>query len=455
MQTFKTFREFDRPVQVALANMLANNTGFYMLIPFLSVYMANGLGLAVWIVGLVLGIRVLSQQCLALVGGSIADRIGYKTAMVIAAFLRTIAFALFGLADGPLEFIAGVILTGFGGALGTPAVRAYLSHGSGKRRVEAFALLDVTQHVGTLLGPLLGAALITVDFRYVCFGAASSFAVLTFLQLRFLPESEAETISNTGAMLRAWGHPLTNRPFLLFNASILGYFTLINQLYLGLPLEAQRVTGTSAGVGLMFGVLALAGIFGQLPIATLAQSRLRATVAMALGLGMMGAAFAPLMASATLLPVPATATEDWLSVHGVTLPTTLLGPVTLTFNVTPLIVSCLVLMVGQMLAAPFVLATVTAFSDPRLVGTYFGVYGMVQGFGAVIGNIVGGGAFDLARTAGLPWLPWALMVALGLICAISIVLLERAGTFAGHTPDGPPVVEAPVVAVAGSAGSER
>src|ERR671913_2604806 len=74
MQTVASFRSFDRPVQVAILNMLVNNIGFYMLIPFLAGYMANGLGLALWTVGLVLGIRVLSQQGMSLIGGSIGDR---------------------------------------------------------------------------------------------------------------------------------------------------------------------------------------------------------------------------------------------------------------------------------------------------------------------------------------------------------------------------------------------
>ena len=101
MQTLRSFRSFERPVQVAIANMLANNVGFYMLVPFLAGYMANGLGLALWVVGLVLGIRTLSQQGMSLFGGSIADRIGYKQAIVAGSILRTFGFALFeGIASG-------------------------------------------------------------------------------------------------------------------------------------------------------------------------------------------------------------------------------------------------------------------------------------------------------------------------------------------------------------------
>src|SRR6185503_16295799 len=178
MQTLRSFRSFDRPVQVAIANMLANNVGFYMLVPFLAGYMANGLGLALWTVGLVLGIRTLSQQGMSLFGGSIGDWIGYKRAIVLGCIVRTVAFALFGFVDGPVGMAVGAILTGLGGALLTPAIKAYLAHVAGPRRTEAFALLDVTIHGGSLLGPLVGVMLLGVDFRLVCNGAAAMFALV-------------------------------------------------------------------------------------------------------------------------------------------------------------------------------------------------------------------------------------------------------------------------------------
>ncbi|MCA1695790.1 MAG: MFS transporter, partial [Actinobacteria bacterium] len=72
------FRSFDRPVQLLLVNQLSINIGFYMLIPYLAGYLAGDLGLAVWVVGLVLGVRNFAQQGMFLIGGTLADRLGYK-----------------------------------------------------------------------------------------------------------------------------------------------------------------------------------------------------------------------------------------------------------------------------------------------------------------------------------------------------------------------------------------
>jgi hypothetical protein len=78
-----------------------------------------------------------------------------------------------------------------------------------------------------------------------------------------------------------------------------------------------------------------------------------------------------------------------------------------------------------MLAAPFISSTIVSLSAGRLVGTYFGVYAVAQGVGAALGNVAGGAGFDLARAAGSPGLPWALMAAIGLACAAGLLGLDR------------------------------
>lgn len=91
------WRSFTRPVQLLALNQLTINIGFYMLMPYLANYLAGDLGLAVWLVGLILGIRNFSQQGMFLLGGSLADRWGYKPMILTGLVLRTLGFALLGL----------------------------------------------------------------------------------------------------------------------------------------------------------------------------------------------------------------------------------------------------------------------------------------------------------------------------------------------------------------------
>jgi MFS family permease len=377
----------------------------------------------------VLGIRVLSQQGMSLIGGSIGDRLGYKSAIVAGSLLRTVAFTLFSFVDGPIGMAVGAILTGLGGALLSPAIKAYLAHAAGPRRTEAFALLDVTIHGGSLLGPLVGAMLLGVDFRLVCYGAAAVFALVALLQWRFLPVSDIPVAPTQQSIVRSWGAPLANRPFVLFCASVLGYFFLYNQVYLGLPLKIQRLTGTEASVGPLFTVLAIVGILGQVPITAWAESRLHPTRAIVVGLALMGLAFVPLMLTAAVLPIDSAAAVGMLLRAGLAPSIASAGALAeflhLTVNLAPLALGCVLLIGGQMLAAPFISSTIVSLSAGRLVGTYFGVYAVVQGVGAALGNFAGGAAFDLARAAGSPGLPWSLMAAVGLACAAGLLGLDR------------------------------
>lgn len=104
---------FDRPARLLMANQFAINLGFYMLMPYLADHLAHGLGLAAWTVGLVLGVRNLSQQGMFLVGGTLADRYGCKPMILTGCALRTVAFALLAVADSLPVLIAASALTGW------------------------------------------------------------------------------------------------------------------------------------------------------------------------------------------------------------------------------------------------------------------------------------------------------------------------------------------------------
>jgi MFS family permease len=132
-------RSYERSVQLLMVNQFTINLGFYMLMPYLAAHLSGTLGLTGWIVGLVLGVRNFSQQGMFLVGGTLADRLGYKPMIVAGCVLRTLGFATLGLVDSLPALLAASAATGLAGALFNPAVRAYLAADAGERRVEAFA----------------------------------------------------------------------------------------------------------------------------------------------------------------------------------------------------------------------------------------------------------------------------------------------------------------------------
>lgn len=423
LQTFRQIAAFGRPVHVLLANMLVNNVAFYMLVPFLASHFTNTLGIASWLVGLILGLRNLSQQGLFLVGGTLSDRFGYRRLIVVGCILRSVGFGLFGVFDAAAGLAFASFLSGFAAALSTPAGRAYLARESGDRRAEAFAVLGMTLDVGAVLGPLIGALLLGYDFRAVAFTAGGLFLILGYLQYRYLPERDDLKPTSRQAVLDDWREVLANRPFVLFSLAMFGYFALINQEYLGIPLEVRRVTGSDTSLGALFALSAAIGILGSVPITSFSKARLGAPRAMQIGMLLLGLAFVPLWLAGPLLPVDEATVTRMIGGSLVS------GPIAdlavWVVNIAPLALCISVLTFGALMVQPFAMETVTNFGGERLVGTYIGMYYLVQGLSGALGNAAIGAAFDVASARDAQWLPWAVLVAIGCAAAAALALLDR------------------------------
>ncbi|BDM71463.1 putative ABC transporter, permease protein [Streptomyces nigrescens] len=426
--TLAQLRSYERSAQLLMVNQFTINLGFYMLMPYLAAHLSGTLGLAGWLVGLVLGVRNFSQQGMFLVGGTLADRFGYKPLIVAGCVLRTLGFATLGLVDSLPALLAASAATGLAGALFNPAVRAYLAAATGDRRLEAFALFNVFYQAGILLGPLVGMVLTGAGFRVTCLVAAGVFALLSVVQIRALPahggraERERAAGRHTG-VLAQWRGVLANRPFLLFSAAMTGSYVLSFQVYLALPLEVKRLGGEgpfgTAAVAALFAVSGLSTILGQTRVTRWCKARMPAGRALAWGLLTMALAFLPLLA-ATALPVPDAGAGRWA------------------LAAVPPALSALLLAVGTMITYPFEMDTIVRLSGDRLVATHYGLYNTFCGIGITLGNLLTGAALDASRSAGLPALPWLVLPALGLACGAALLGLHRTGRLTRH--GGPAVV---------------
>ncbi|MFD8377250.1 MFS transporter [Streptomyces sp. NPDC059679] len=400
-----------------MVNQFTINLGFYMLMPYLAAHLSGTLGLAGWLVGLILGVRNFSQQGMFLVGGTLADRFGYKPLIIAGCVLRTAGFTALGLVDSLPALLAASAATGLAGALFNPAVRAYLAADAGERRVEAFALFNVFYQAGILLGPLVGMVLTGIDFRVTCLTAAAVFAVLSVVQIRALPPRRADDARDAAreSVLSQWRDVVANRPFLLFSAAMIGSYVLSFQVYLALPLEVRRLGGQgeagAAAVALLFAVSGLSTILGQTKVTAWCKARMAPGQALAWGLFAMGVAFLPLLL-VTAVPEPEGGVGRWL------------------LAAVPPALSALLLALGTMIAYPFEMDTIVRLSGERLVATHYGLYNTICGVGITLGNLLTGAALDAARAAGMSALPWCALLTLGLACAAALYGLHRTGRLA-------------------------
>jgi predicted MFS family arabinose efflux permease len=408
VSALRQFLEQSRAVQVLLLNELTIFLSFYMLFPYLAVYFREHLGFSVWMVGLILGIRTLCQQGLTVIGGTLADRLGYKPLIIAGLGLRAAGFALFGFVDSLPGTLAAAVLTGLAGAMFGPALRAYLAAEAPARRTEVFALANLAAQVGTLLGPPVGVALLVFSFRVTCVVAGIIFLGLMLLQFRYLPRRIDHVPEGPQPVLREWGEVLGNRGFLLFAGTMLAYSVLVSQMYLALPLEVRRVTGSDAGIGALFVMSSILTLAGQIHVTEWCRRRYRPPEAIALGLALMGLAF--------LAPLAA-ALGPSLGAHG--------GAGAALTRLGPTMIAMALLSVGMMVVSPFSMAMVPRFARDRLIATYYGFYSMAGGLGTMTGNALLGAALDAQSHPALAALPWAIMVAIGAGAALAMRGLDR------------------------------
>ncbi|ROO85544.1 putative MFS family arabinose efflux permease [Actinocorallia herbida] len=416
-------RSFSRSARLLMVNQFGINLGFYLLMPFLADHLSEGLGLTGALVGIVLGVRNLSQQGMFLVGGTLADRFGPKPLIVAGCLLRTGGFALLGLVDTLPGLVLGAAATGLAGALFNPAVRAYLAAEAGARRVEAFAAFNAFYQAGILAGPVVGLALTAVGFRTTCLTAAAVFAVLTVAQLTALPH-RPPTPSGRLPVRTTWRQVLGDRRFLAFSAAMCGTYLLSFQTYLALPLALRALDpgGGRAAVAVtaMFAAGGLLTVLAQTRLTAWCARRWSPGRALVRGNALLSAAF--LLPALTGAAVPARPSLAGFAVAAA-----------------PLLATGVLIACATMITFPFEMDVIVTLSGDRLVATHYGLYNTIAGVGIALGNLGAGAALDLARRLGAPALPWLALAAVG---ATTTAVLHRLGSTGRLTAGHPAPIEA-------------
>lgn len=382
------WRTLSPVARLLVANGLAFNLGFYMMMPYLAQHIGGTLGLAGWAAGLVMGLRVFSQQGLFLLGGTLGDRIGYRPAIVWGCLVRSVGFGLLGWASSLPVLLLAAFLTGFAGALFTPCAQAYLASEcrTDTQRQYAFSLHNLASEAGMLLGPLVGMVLTEVDYRVTGAVSGSVFLLLTLLQWHMLPASVV--VPQAQAMGKQWRSMLRHRAFMAFTLLAAAYQVLFHQLYLAIPAYIRSVQHDTGLLGSVFTLTAVVGVTLQLPATRLVQRHLGVAVAMGGGLALMGLSY---LALPLLSHVPVVAV---------------------------LLQACL-LSLGSILCFPLFAAHIPRFADPSSMGSYYGLYASVGGCVALLGNVIVGALLG-SGVASPPSLIWYALALVGLACGWGI-----------------------------------
>jgi len=363
--------------------------GFFMIIPLLSIYYVEQLGWAATSIGIVLAVRQFTQQGLTPISGILADRFGAKGLILGGLLLRTIGFGSMAWADTfPLLIVCSIVAALGGSMFESPRSASVAALTDETNRGRYYALTGVVNQLGLTIGTQLGALLLAFDFKVVALVAAAAFFMTFLVTLVFLPPVKVaaeDTGLTDGVRMVA-----RDRPFIVYNAFLMGYWFLWVQLSISLPLAAKTVGGDASTVGLIYGINAALTIILQYPLLKLASKWLRPLPVLIIGIALMAAG---------------------------------LGAIALATDV-PGLLSCVVLFAaGALLASPSQQTVTAALANPAALGSYFGISSLALAFGGGFGNLSGGILYDMGKQLSLPALPWLVFLMVGLCSAGGLTLM--------------------------------
>lgn len=399
-KTFAKVRVLPPVVKLLLLSMVLFNIGFYLVIPFLAVHLSEDLGFASWVVGLVLGLRIFSQQGMFFIGGSLADRFGKRPIILLGIAIRVVGFLLLGLASSTVAVIVGILLVGFAAALFAPAVESAnaeygreLESSGVMRRTDLFAVEQMCSRLGTVIGPALGAALLAFPFSWTASVAAALFALMWAGFYFWFPRSGADAEAgciSTYTLRDVWRSVLTNNNFLIFAALCSFQLVAYSQLYLMLPEQLERGAGSQAALGWFYVGAAILVIVGQGP-----------TVAVAHRIGHMWAISGGLVLISVSFLVP------------------LLAGDTASAQLAGLAAWIGLLHLGQMLMVPPMRDTVAILGRESNLGAHFGMLNTIGGLLSLLGTLGIGWVYDLIDDGhASPSSPWVIVS-----CCVAVAAL--------------------------------
>ncbi len=343
---------------------------FFLFVPFISTYFSKSVGFSLSFIGVILATRIISQQGLMTVGGFLADRLGYKRVAIMGFLIRGVGFLGMGLTTNPSLVLLAAGLSGLGGAMFSPALRASItSLTPPEQHKEAFSLLNILENTGTVLGPLAGLYFTEEQFLLLCIISGVFFVLMSFLVF-FLPNhsvSERKT-----SWIKESVNLVRNQTFMRVILSLMPFHFLYQQLYLTLPIVANQATGSS---GWIFSFVTVLVICFQWPTSQYTKNKSLKHIF----------SLSYLILFLTLIPI---------------------GFGSSIFTIGLFLVG---LSYGSMMLLPSFQSYVASIAPKESLAAYFGFSNMAMAIGGSLGNLVGGVLQDYFVAIHKPAFFWILL----------------------------------------------
>ena len=388
--------ELPASVWTVILGVAISAVGNGFVLPFGSIYLHVVRGLAIPVVGLIISASALASLVAGVLGGTLVDRLGPRTMMLIGLSVQSLGFLWFGFATSVPEAVGSMLLIGSGLGCFYPSMASLLAAVTNRtQRAAAASLQYAATNLGIGVGAVIGGLIVSTakpsSFTTIYLLDAVSFLIFGAVVVARVPSGRHRSTSSERGNYR---QVLQNRTFLaliVFNALVV--LSTYAQLESAVPLYARVFLGVpTVALGAILATNTAFIVLAQLPISR-AVRRLDRSRTLALS--------AAAWLFAWLIGEVASLT------HGLTA-SLLLGVFAVCFGL------------GECLLSATIGPLVADLAPAAVRGRYMAAFNLSWGIGLLVGPALGGLVVGSFLRPGM-WLLWAA------VAACLIVFAERLG----------------------------
>ena len=237
----------------AVVMELFERLAYYGMVMVLGIYIVDRLGVPADAFGWVYGLFTATLYFLPVLAGALADRFGYKPALVVAFATLTGGYFLLGATTDFTGICVALGLIAVGGSIIKPTISGSVTRTTeeGSTRPVGFGLYYMMINAGGLIGPVVAAQVRNrAEFHYVFWVSAAACGLMLLQALLAfrepVPASERASGKSFGDILREIVMVLANWRFVLLLVIFSGFWGMINVLFGFVPLYVETFTDLAA-----------------------------------------------------------------------------------------------------------------------------------------------------------------------------------------------------------------
>jgi len=399
---------FERPFWIANTSEIFERLSYYAVFSTLALYLNQTLGFPSSQAAGLSGIFGGAVWVMAVFGGALADRIGFRRALSCAYFILTCAYFLVGSIGAPwlapvrsvmpLGLLAGIILVlpALGVALVKPSVVGTTARASNENvRSIGYAIYYTMVNVGSTAGPFVAGWMHSrLPAQDVFMVAAASVFLMFLTVLLFFKEPRTGGAHASASLTQSWRDLLTvlgNGRFVLFLLIFSGYWIVFWQQYLILPIYIHDYVDPNANTAMILIADPLIVIAFTVAINALTRN-IRAFNAIILGTLITSAGWLLIAAKASVLMA---------------------------------VLSLVVLALGEITQSPRYYEYISRLAPQGQQGTYMGFAFLPIGIGSLAGGWFSGALFHhFGEVLHQPALIWPIFTLVGALTAALLWLYD-------------------------------